>query len=100
MNQPQTLRVLTSTGVQFLAGLSQQDKSLVARHWNAVRRYLEYGETDQLDALDGRTVGGQEFAHLPGIPFGGVALNCDPASIEWHAMLGEVSFESIYDEVT
>lgn len=95
----QQIRVLTSQGVQFMSGLSDSDRSLVGHHWNAVRRYLETGQTDELEALEGAMVGGEEFGHLPGIPLRGVSLDCDPSSIEWHAVRGEVSFESIYDEV-
>jgi len=80
------IRVLTRQGIQFLPNLTDQEASQVGRHWNAVRRYLEYGDETGLDHLDGVTVGG-------------FTLETDPYAIEWHAVRGEVRFESIYDEV-
>ena len=81
------IRVLTRQGIQFLPNLTDQEASQVGRHWNAVRRYLEYGDETGLTHLDGLTVGG-------------FTLETDPYAIEWFAMRGEVRFESIYDEVT
>jgi hypothetical protein len=70
----------------MLAGLSDSDASTVGRHWNAVRRYLEYGDETDLSNFHGVTVAGH-------------ALETDPFVIEWHAVRGDVRFESIYDEV-
>ena len=80
------VRVITTSGLQVLPYLNDGEPSTVGRHWNAVRRYLEYGDETGLDHLDGVTVGG-------------FTLETDPYAIEWHAMRGEVRFESIYDEV-
>jgi len=80
------IRVLTRQGIQFLPNLTDQEASQVGRHWNAVRRYLEHGDETGLSHLDGVTVGG-------------FTLETDPYAVEWHAMRGEVRFESIYDEV-
>ena len=80
------VKVLTTTGLEILPNLTDQEASQVGRHWNAVRRYLEYGDETGLTHLDGVTVGG-------------FILETDLYAIEWHAMRSEVRFESIYDEV-
>lgn len=80
------IRVLSTLGVQFIPGLPQAEASLVGQHWNAVRAYLDFGDEGPLEQLDGATVAGVE-------------LETDLDSIEWHAVRGDVSFESIYDEV-
>lgn len=80
------LRVLTTGGLQFLTGLSNREATAVGRHWNAVRRYLDYGEDHDLAEFDG--------AEVAGYP-----LETRTDAIEWHALRGDVRFESIYDEV-
>ena len=80
------VRALTTRGVEMLPGLSDIDASTVGRHWNAVRRYLEYGyETD--------------LSNFHGVSVAGRFLETDPDVIDWHALRGDVRFESIYDEV-
>ena len=91
------IRVLTTDGLKVLS-LDDREASLVGHHWNAVRRFLEYGDDAPLAALEGQRVGHSEFDHMPGIP-GGYELETDLDAIEWHAVRGEVSFESIYDDV-
>jgi hypothetical protein len=81
------LRVLTTGGLQFLSGLGDREAAEVGRHWNAVRRYLDYGEDHQLGGFGGVTVAG-------------FALETRTDLIERHAIRGDVRFESIYDEVT
>lgn len=80
------IRVMTTEGVQFLHGLSADQASLVGQHWNAVRKYLDFGDEGPLEQLDGATVAGFE-------------LETDLGAIEGHAVRGDVRFESIYDEV-
>lgn len=80
-----TIRVFTIDGVQFVAGLSAIQTSLVARHWNAIRRYLETGDDVDLADLDGVAVGGHR-------------LETRPPVVESHAVRGEVEFESIYED--
>jgi hypothetical protein len=80
------MRVLTTHGVKMLGGLSDTDASTVGRHWNAVRRYLEYGYETDLSTFQGVTVSGR-------------FLETDPDVIDWYALRGDVRFESIYDEV-
>ena len=80
------LRVLTTDGVQFLAGLSDGEAGQVGRHWNAVRHYLDTGEDHQLPQFAGAVVAG-------------FTLETRVKVIEGHAIRGDVRFESIYDEV-
>ena len=58
----------------------------VGQHWNAVRAYLEFGDDSKL-------------IPFVGVDIAGHILETDPAVIDWYAIRGEVSFESIYDEV-
>jgi hypothetical protein len=81
------MRVLTTRGVEMLGGLSDSDATMVGRHRNAIRRYLEYGDETDLSTFHGVTVAGH-------------ALEADPFVIEWHAIRGDVRFEAIYDEVS
>jgi len=80
------IRVLTTQGQQFLPSLSDREATAVGRHWNAVRRYLEFGDDWDLAEFEGVMVGGYE-------------LETRANAIEWHAIRGDVRFESIYDEV-
>jgi hypothetical protein len=70
----------------MLPGLSDSDASTVGQHWNAVRRYLEHGDETDL-------------SHFAGVTVAGRLLETDADVIEWHAIRGDVRFESIYDEV-
>jgi hypothetical protein len=81
------IRVLTTSGIRFLTGLTAAEATTVGRHWNAVRIYLEYGDDTKLAPFINAHVAG----HL---------LETDPAVIDWHAIRGDVRFETIYDEVS
>lgn len=89
------VRILTTSGVQFLTGLSDGDATTVARHWNGIRLYLDTGNTNGLTHSAGRTVTGRD----PDGQQQRVALETDPDRIEWAALRGDVRFDSIYDEV-
>ncbi len=78
--------MLTTQGLEFLPNLTDREASAVGRHWNAVRRYLDYG----YDA---------ELAEFEGIEVGSFELETRTNAVEWHAVRGDVRFESIYDEV-
>ncbi len=80
------IRVLTTAGLQFLPDLTEREASAVGRHWNALRRYLDHGDDFQL-------------AEFEQVEVGGYQLETDVSAIEWHAVRGDVRFESIYDEV-
>ncbi len=80
------IRVLTTGGMITLSGLGDAEATEVGRHWNAVRRYLETGEDTALAEFQRSFIRGRELA-------------ASAALVEWFAVRGEVSFESIYDEV-
>ena len=80
------IRVLTTQGPGAVVGLSPAEASAVGRHWNAVRRYLETGDDDDLASFEGVVVGGRE-------------LETRRNAVEYYAVRGEVTFESIYGEV-
>ncbi len=80
------IRVLTTGGVIHLRGLDDAEASEVGRHWNAVRRYLETGDDSALAEFQHSFIRGRELA-------------ASATVVEWHAVRGEVAFESIYDEV-
>ena len=90
------IRILSTRGLVYLADLTDQDATTVGRHWNAIRRYLETGEDGDLADLEGAQVRGFDIeAGRPVV----ARLETDPDAIESHALRGDVSFESIYDEV-
>ncbi len=80
-----SIRVLTTGGLIHLAGLDDGEATEVGRHWNAVRRYLDYGDDSALAEFQHSSIRGRELAS-------------SAALVEWFAVRGEVSFESIYDE--
>jgi hypothetical protein len=80
----------------FIADLSDSDATAVARHWNAVRRFLETVEDADLSefqAAELRGIDPETGRHVV------ARLETDPDAIELLAQRGEVTFESIYDEV-
>jgi len=87
-----TMRVLTANGVQFVEDLDPAERSLVASHWNAVREFLERGDTGSLSRLE------IELATRAKGGLGNdVDLCFDLDVIEREAFRGDVQFESIYE---
>jgi hypothetical protein len=80
------MRAVTTEGVQPLLGLSKAEARIVAQHENAVKHYLNSGDTTSLDTFQGVQVAGQE-------------LETRTNSLDWLAITGDVRFESIYVEV-
>jgi hypothetical protein len=79
------MNVLSTNGhVTAVVGGSRA-ASLVAEHANAVKRYLETGDTTLLDPFVGKRVAG-------------LTLETNPDAIETFALSGELDFEEIYDE--
>lgn len=87
-----SIRAITTGGVDFIRVPDPLDRSTVARHWNAVREFLEHGEDRTLRALEA------ELLQTPsGVMVGDVELSFDLDLIEREAFRGEVRFESIYE---
>lgn len=87
------VRVLSRSGIVFAPGLQPAALTLIAHHWNAVRRYLEYGDDSALVDVE-RTI-----EDCGDVTVGDHVLLFDLDLIEYYAMRGDVRFESIYDEV-
>jgi hypothetical protein len=87
-----TVRVFTADGVQFVDGLDPWERSAVARHWNAVRDFLENGDTRTLRRLEAELITSPN-----GVLVGDAELGFDLDLIEREAFRGDVQFESIYE---
>jgi hypothetical protein len=80
------MRVLTANGVRSIDVLGDSDtSSLIGRHWNAVKHFLNTGETEVLEPFRGWRVGPHRLAIAPDF-------------IEQWALAGELDFEDIYDD--
>ncbi len=79
------MRAITRQGLVLLAGLSDSDASLVGRHDNAVRRYLDTGDDSGLDEFDDVTVAGHE-------------LETSLDALDFYALINEIRFEDIYED--
>lgn len=77
------MEVLTNTG-PIAIEVSRRDASIVGRHWNAVRLYLETGDSSALSEFRGVVVAG------------GYELEADPDVIDEFASLDVLSIEEIY----
>lgn len=76
--------VLTIEGPRELEVRGSRNRSLVGRHWNAVREYLLTGDTAQLRGFSGKSV-----SHFE--------LEADPDAIDYWAPREPFTFEEIYD---
>jgi hypothetical protein len=77
------MRVLTSDGLRDLDIQDPQDRSVIGTHWNAVGRFLNTGEADQL-------------APFRALRVAGVELETDPDVIEDREAEGDLNIEHIY----
>ena len=78
------MRILTSSGIEDVELHSDQARSTVGSYWNAVRRYLWTGETDDLDRFSRTLIRDRR-------------LLTDPDLIDRLARIGELDFEDIYE---
>jgi hypothetical protein len=62
------------------------DRSLLGAYWNAVRAFLDRGDENRLRSFAGLEVAGYE-------------LDCDPDVIYQLAFSGQLSMESIYEDL-
>jgi hypothetical protein len=77
------MRILTDEGVIDTVVLSDEVASRVGSYWNAVRRYLYTGDTEQLEALDDESINFHR-------------LLTDPDRIDEWARLADLDLDSIY----
>ncbi len=85
MSSRPAMRAITRQGVVLLPGLTDSDASLVGRHDNAVRRYLDTGDDGGLDEFDGVTVAGHE-------------LETSLDALDFYALINDIRFEDIYED--
>ena len=85
MNGRPPMRAITRQGLVLLPGLSDSDASLVGRHDNAVRRYLDTGDDSDLQEFDDVTVAGHE-------------LETSLDALDFYALINDIRFEDIYEE--
>jgi len=79
----QRMAVLSTEGLVDVDVRGSAKRSLVARHWNAVRHFGATGDIYQLRRFAGRFVGGFELAS-------------DPDDVEEYLARGEPDFDDIY----
>jgi len=79
----QRMSVLSVDGVVDIDTRGSRVRSLVGRHWNAVRRFGATGDVSVLKAFAGKRVGGVELA-------------TDPDLIEEYIRQGEIDLDDIY----
>lgn len=79
------MRAVTRTGMTSLSNLTTEEASIVGRHDNAVRQYLDTGDTRALEPFDGVEVQGHE-------------LETSPDALDWYALTNDIRFEDIYEE--
>ncbi len=80
------MRAVTRTGLVLIPDLSDEDASLVARHDNAVKRYLDTGDDTALADFRGVTVAGH-------------GLETDLDALDWLGLAGAIDFLEIYEEI-
>lgn len=68
---------------------TKEDASTISRYWNAIKRYLNYGNIDGLVELQGAMVrvGGHHYT-----------LETNLSVIDDMASAGELDFDDIYEE--
>jgi hypothetical protein len=77
------VHVLTTEGVKPLTLRGSRVATLVAKHWNAVHRFLSTGDTAALAPFHHTRVAGH-------------VLETNPDAIERQARHGELEFEDLY----
>jgi hypothetical protein len=50
------MRILTSSGIEDVELQTSRARSTVGNYWNAVRRYLWTGKTDELEQFSGTRI--------------------------------------------
>jgi len=94
------MRMVSTGGVQIVQGLAQRERSLVGKHDNAVRNYLQAGGeipspyVSKLGDFEGKTVRG----YLPGSDvLADFEFETRENYLDYREGRGEVRFESIYE---
>jgi len=94
------MRMVTTDGVQIVQGLAQRERSLVGKHDNAVRNYLQAGReipspyVSKLGDFEGKTVRGCRPRSEVLADF---EFETRETYLDYREGRGEVRFESIYE---
>ncbi len=83
MTRRPPMRAVTRTGLVLISDLSDEQASVVGRHDNAVKRYLDTGDDSALTEFEG--VAGHE-------------LETDLDALDWLALAAAIDFLEIYEE--
>ncbi|GAA4671948.1 hypothetical protein [Amycolatopsis dongchuanensis] len=75
--------IVSTAGVLAVPDLTEDDRTTVEQHWQAVTRYLESGNPGALGRFAGATVGG--YANVPEYR---LATNLD--TIDQLALIGDI----------
>jgi hypothetical protein len=78
------MRVLTTDGMILAHDLSDFDASMAGRFANAVKHYLDTGDSSLLEPFEGLTIAGH-------------TLETRTDRLDWWGLTGEASYESIYE---
>ena len=78
------MRILTAAGIEDVELQTAGARSTVGSYWNAVRRYLWTGETEDLDRFSRTLIRDRR-------------LLTDPDRIDQLARIGELDFDDIYE---
>lgn len=78
------MRILTSSGPEWVDVPSNSDASDIGSFWNGVRKFVNTGDDSGLWSFEGRVIGDYE-------------LLTDLDEIEYWALRGELEFEDIYE---
>jgi hypothetical protein len=84
------LRALTPSGVESIEVRDSRSASLLSRHANAVRRYLETGDTHLLREFRRKAVHSYKRGYR-------LLSDLDAELIDQFAKAGEISYEDLYD---
>jgi hypothetical protein len=79
-----TMHILGPQGITTVTVQGSRQASVIAEHWNAIRRYVNTGNESDLRRFYGVTVAGVE-------------LETDPDVIDRLAAIGALDFEDIYE---
>jgi hypothetical protein len=85
------MRWIVETDIITIDLTDSRTASRIGSYWNAVRTYIETGSTQQLRKFRGKTIRVQKRAYF---------FVTDTRVLDQLARRGELSFETIYSEVT
>lgn len=80
--------VVSDSGIYEMSGLSDDDRSLIGQHHNAIARAMDTGRTDDYVNGQGKVVRGLDY--FEGQQVQGVELATDLNNLYWMQLTGEL----------